>query len=43
MAEKLSEYSRGKGSIQFPHTKELPLALIREIVAYRIALARATG
>jgi len=41
MEEKLAEYPRGKGSIQFPHARELPLALIREIVAYRIALARA--
>jgi uncharacterized protein YdhG (YjbR/CyaY superfamily) len=41
MEEKLAEYPRGKGSIQFPHAKEFPLALIREIVAYRIALARA--
>lgn len=40
LAEKLAEYPRGKGSIQFPYAKELPLALIREIVAYRIALAR---
>jgi uncharacterized protein YdhG (YjbR/CyaY superfamily) len=41
MEEKLAEYPRGKGSIQFPHTKELPLDLVQEIVAYRIALARA--
>ena len=41
LEDKLSEYPRGKGSIQFPHARELPLALIREIVAYRIALARA--
>ena len=41
MEEKLAEYPRGKGSIQFPNAKELPLELIREIVAYRIAQARA--
>ena len=42
LEEKLAGYPRGKGSIQFPYAKELPLELIREIVAYRIALARST-
>lgn len=40
LQERLAEYPRGKGSIQFLHAKELPLALIREIVAYRISQAR---
>lgn len=33
----LSDYKWAKGSIQFPHEKTLPTALIAEIVAFRVA------
>ena len=41
--EELSEYKRGKGSIQFPYDKPLPLDLISEMVKFRVLenLARA--
>jgi uncharacterized protein YdhG (YjbR/CyaY superfamily) len=32
----LTKYKTGKGSIQFPHDKPLPKALIRKIAAHRI-------
>lgn len=35
-AELLKDYKQGKGSIQFPYTKELPLDIIRKIVEFRI-------
>ncbi len=34
--EELSEYKSGKGSVQFPHDKPLPLKLISEIVKFRV-------
>ncbi|MCU0331986.1 MAG: DUF1801 domain-containing protein [Ignavibacteriaceae bacterium] len=34
--KELSVYKSGKGSIQFPTDKPLPLALIKKIVKYRI-------
>jgi uncharacterized protein YdhG (YjbR/CyaY superfamily) len=34
--EELSEYKTGKGSVQFPHDKPLPLELISEIVKFRV-------
>jgi uncharacterized protein YdhG (YjbR/CyaY superfamily) len=34
--EELSKYEGGKGSIQFPLDKPLPLALIGKIVKYRV-------
>lgn len=36
----LSGYRRGKGSVQFPHSKPLPLDLIEQIVQYRKAVIR---
>jgi uncharacterized protein YdhG (YjbR/CyaY superfamily) len=36
LAEDLTGYVTGKGSIQFPLEKPLPLALIRKIVAFRV-------
>ena len=30
-------YTSGKGTIQFPHNKRLPLTLIRKIVKYRVS------
>jgi uncharacterized protein YdhG (YjbR/CyaY superfamily) len=33
----LSEYPRGKGSVQLPHDRPLPLDLIRRIARYRAA------
>jgi uncharacterized protein YdhG (YjbR/CyaY superfamily) len=34
--EQLSEYKQEKGSVQFPHNKSLPYALIEEIIRFRI-------
>jgi len=33
----LADYKSAKGSVQFPHTKPLPLALVAEIVRFRVA------
>ncbi len=35
--DELSVYKEGKGSVQFPLDKPLPLDLIRRIVAFRVA------
>jgi len=35
--EKLKDYKTSKGSVQFPLNKPLPLDLIREIIAFRVA------
>jgi uncharacterized protein YdhG (YjbR/CyaY superfamily) len=35
--EKLMEYKCSKGAIQFPYNKPLPVALITEIVKFRMA------
>lgn len=35
-AEELAPYKAGKGSVQFPLDKPLPLELIRKIVAFRV-------
>ena len=34
--EELSKFPQGKGSVQFPHDKPLPLALIKRIVKFRV-------
>jgi len=34
--KELAKYTTGKGSIQFPHDKPLPKALIRKIAAFRL-------
>jgi uncharacterized protein YdhG (YjbR/CyaY superfamily) len=34
--EELSKYKQGKGSVQFPLTEELPLALIEKIVRFKV-------
>ena len=41
--DELAAYGGGKGTLQFPHDKPLPLDLIRRIVKFRVAenLARA--
>lgn len=33
----LADYKSAKGSVQFPHTEPLPLALVAEIVRFRVA------
>jgi len=33
--KELSEYKTGKGSVQFPHNKPLPLKLIKRMTKYR--------
>ena len=35
-AKDLSKYKQGKGSVQFPLNKPMPLALIKRIVAFRV-------
>ena len=35
--DKLQGFKMSKGAVQFPYTKALPEALIREIVAFRLA------
>ena len=35
--EEIAGYKSAKGSVQFPHGKPLPLALVKKIVKYRIA------
>ncbi len=35
-AQELAHFKQGKGSVQFPHTDDLPLALIARIVRYRV-------
>jgi len=39
----LSQYKTGKGSIQFPMDRPLPLPLIRKIVRYRLAETKRKG
>jgi uncharacterized protein YdhG (YjbR/CyaY superfamily) len=34
-AKALQSYKRGKGSVQFPHEREFPENLIREIIEFR--------
>jgi uncharacterized protein YdhG (YjbR/CyaY superfamily) len=34
-AKELSQYTQGKGSVQFPHSKPLPLTLIKNITKFR--------
>lgn len=34
--KELSVYKSGKGSVQFPLSKPMPLSLIRKIVKYRV-------
>ena len=43
--DELAAYAGGKGTVQFPHDKPLPLDLIRRIVSFRVAdnLARAAA
>ena len=35
-ADNLTKFETARGSIQFPHEKPLPLALIRKITAFRV-------
>ncbi len=34
--KELATFKTSKGTIQFPHDKPLPLALIRKVIAYRV-------
>ena len=38
----LTEYKRGKGSVQFPLDKPLPIELIERMIKYRIQLLKMT-
>ncbi|MFN4151343.1 MAG: iron chaperone [Candidatus Sericytochromatia bacterium] len=37
LEKELSEYKQGKGSVQFPFDKPLPLSLISKIVKFRLS------
>jgi uncharacterized protein YdhG (YjbR/CyaY superfamily) len=39
-AEELGRYTRGKGSVQFPHTEPLPLDLVGRVVEFRVRAVR---
>ena len=41
LADALAPYAAGKGTLQFPHARPLPLALIRRFVEYRAQHIRA--
>ena len=34
--EELETYKQGKGSVQFPHEKEIPYQLLKEMVSYKL-------
>ena len=34
--EELATYKQGKGSVQFPHEKEIPYQLLKEMVSYKL-------
>jgi uncharacterized protein YdhG (YjbR/CyaY superfamily) len=35
-ANELSKYKQGKGSVQFPHEKQIPIDLVKRIVEFRV-------
>lgn len=39
-AEEFAPYKQGKGSVQLPHDRPLPLALVRRVVEFRMANIR---
>ncbi len=43
MGDKLADYKRTKGGIQFPHAKPFPYELVAEIVAYKRGKGRGEG
>ena len=40
-SERIAPYAQGKGSVQFPLGEEPPLALVKDIVRYRLAANKA--
>jgi uncharacterized protein YdhG (YjbR/CyaY superfamily) len=36
-AEQLAAYKKGKGSVQFLHSQDLPMALIRKMIQFRVS------
>jgi uncharacterized protein YdhG (YjbR/CyaY superfamily) len=34
--KQLEKYKTGKGSVQFPHTEKLPIALVKKMVQFRV-------
>ena len=38
--DEFAQYKQGKGSVQFPHDKPLPVDLIRRVVEYRVGIVR---
>lgn len=41
LKDELAQYKQGKGSVQFPLDRPLPVALIRRMVEFRVAQERA--
>lgn len=39
-ADEFAPYTRGKGSVQFPHGEPLPLDLVRRVVEFRVHAVR---
>ncbi len=39
-ADEFAAFKQGKGSVQFPHTAQLPLDLVRRVVEFRIGAVR---
>lgn len=35
--DKITEYKKGRGTLQFPHSKDLPVDLIKQIVNFMLA------
>lgn len=38
--DEFARYKQGKGSVQFPHDKPLPIDLIRRVIEYRLETVR---
>lgn len=39
-ADDFAAYPQGKGSVQFPHSRELPVDLVRRVVRFRVDAIR---
>ena len=39
-ADDFAAYPQGRGSVQFPHTRPLPVDLVRRVVAFRVDAIR---
>lgn len=43
LQQRCAAYASGKGTLQFPHRKELPLDLIRDVIQDRVRTQRSQG